>query len=91
MVVPFAKFVFICALSTLLQEAWLNGESLLEAFDTLIDSLPQTIVAGKTAEFIFTGGFDMIKYLTDHLAVLNQPAAENKKQSNAKVPSEWVN
>ncbi len=90
-VVPFVNFVFICALSTFLQETWLNGEGFLGAFDTVINSLPQTIVAGKTAEFIIQRGVDMIKYLTDYLAALNQSTAESETQGKAKVPSEWVN
>lgn len=91
MVVPFAKFVFICALSTLLQETWLNGASLLEAFDTVGINLPQSILAGKAAEFIFTRGVDMIKYLTDYLIVQNQCTMKNKALDEAKVPSERVN
>ena len=87
-VVPFAKFVFVCALSTFLQEAWLNNEGLFEAFDTVINSLPKSILAGKMAEFIIKRGVDMIKYLPGYLTVLNQSAGNNKTQGKAKVPSE---
>ena len=88
--VPFATFVFICVLSTFLQETWLNGEGLLEAFDTVINSLPKSILAGKTAEFIIKRGVDMIKYLTDYLITQNQFTMKNKAPDEAKDHSEWV-
>ena len=90
-VVPFAIFAFKCAISAFLQEAWLDGRGLLEAFDTVINNLLQTIVAGKMAEFIFRGGLEMIKYLRSYLIVQNQFTMENKTRNRAKVPSEWVN
>lgn len=90
-VVPFAIFTFKCAISAFLQETWLNGEGLFGAFDTVINNLPNSILAAKMAEFIFTGGLEMIKYLRDYLTVQNQFPMENKIRNKAKVPSEWVN
>ena len=91
MVVPFAHFVFICALSMFLQETWLNSKGSFEAFDAIIKNLPQTVLAGKTAEIITKGGIDMIKYLIDYLAVEIQFIVENTAQGKAKDLSEWVN
>ena len=88
--IPFAVFAFKCAISAFLQETWLNGEDLFEAFDTVINNLPNSILAAKSAEFIFTGGLEMIKYLSDYLTVRNQFPMENKTRNKAKVPSEWV-
>ena len=86
-VVPFAKSVFICALGMFLQETLLNSAYPLEAFDIVINSLPNSIVAGKSAEFSTEGGINMIKYLKGYLTV----TAKNEKRGIAKVPSEWVN
>lgn len=83
MVVPFAKFACICALSTFLQEIWLNGAGLFEAFGTVINSLAKSIFAAKMADFIFQGGMKMIKYLKDYLM-------ENRISDEAGVRSEWV-
>ena len=83
----FVRFVIACALSTFLQEVWLNGECLLEAFDTVINNLLKSIVAGKAAEFIIKGDINMIKYLKDYLTV----TAENETQSKAKVNTVRVN
>lgn len=79
----FVKFVIVCALGAFLQEAWLNGEGLLEAFDVTITNLPKSILAGKTAE----GGLNMIRYLKSYLAV----TIENETRGKAKDRSEWVN
>lgn len=86
-VVPFAISVLICALSTFLQEAWLDGECLLAAFNIAITTLPRSICTGKAAEIIIKGGGNVIKYLKSYLTV----TAESKTQNKAEVPSEWVN
>lgn len=86
----FAIFAFKCAISAFLQETWLNGAGLFEAFDTVTHNLLKSILAAKAAEFIFTGGLEMIKYLRDYLTVRNQFPMKNKRQNRAKVPSEWV-
>lgn len=80
-----------CALSIFLPEVWINGAYLFEAFDTAINNLLQTMIAGKTADFIIDGGIDMIKYMKDYLIVRNQFPMEHKARHKAKVPSEWVN
>ena len=87
----FAICVLKCALSTFLPEVWINGADLFEAFDTVINSLLQTMIAGKTADFIIDGGIDMIKYMKDYLIVRNEFRIENKAHNKAKVLSEWVN
>ena len=85
--VPFARFAFTCAIGIFLPEVWFNGAGLFEAFDTVINGLPSSIVAGKAAEFIIDGGINMIKHLKIYLTV----TAKNGKRGIAKVPSEWVN
>ncbi len=66
-VVPFAIFAFKCAISAFLQETWLNGEGLLEAFDIITCNLPKSIVVGKAAGFIIEGWTNMIEYLKHYL------------------------
>lgn len=83
-VVTFAKFVFICALSTFLQEIWFNGEMLFETFDIVIKNLSQTVLAGKTAEIIMKGGIEMIKNFRDYFK------SQNQFKNKAKAASEWV-
>ena len=87
----FVICVLKCALSTFLPEVWINGADLFEAFDTVINSLLQTMIAGKTADFIIDGGIEMIKYMKDYLIVQNQFLMKNKARNKAKVPSERVN
>lgn len=86
--VPFAIFAFKCAISAFLQETWLNDEGLFEAFDTVINNLPNSILAAKTAEFTFLRGLEMIKHLRDYLIVQNQFTIKNKTRNRAKGPSE---
>ena len=69
MMVAFAKFTFIRALSMFLQETWLNSKGLLEAFDTIVVNLPQSILAGETAGIITEGNTNMIEYLKSYLAM----------------------
>ncbi len=83
MVVPFAKFAFICVLSTLLSEVWFNNQDLFAAFNISITNLPQSICAGKAAEIIMKGGINVIKSVGSYLTV------GNEKRGKAKVPSEW--
>ncbi|MDE0084864.1 MAG: hypothetical protein OXU23_04065 [Candidatus Poribacteria bacterium] len=83
--------VLKCALNTFLPEVWINGVDPFEAFDTVINSLLQTIIAGKAADFIIDGGIEMIKYMKYYAIVRNQFPMKNKARNKAKGPSKWAN
>ena len=87
----FAGFVSNAFTSASLQEIWFNGKDFLEAFDIVVNNLPESMIAGLSATLIIKGVNEMIRYFMDTSAMWNELKSEDiELLKTAKDRSEWV-
>lgn len=88
------NLVFIWALtfilSVCLREIVLNSNGLSEAFDSIINTCPKTILVEIASTIIITGGINMFKNLRSSSAKPNQSTEKNNSRDETKGLSEWV-